>query len=83
MKIPFHKPHITQKELDSVSETIQSGWLTMGAKTLEFEKKFFDKVQGISFPDNWESLSEEEKSNPTKRKPFCDRYNTCECWRNG
>ena len=28
----------------------------------KYQKKFFDKVQGISFPDNWESLSEEEKS---------------------
>ena len=40
MKIQFHKPHITQKELDLVSETIKSGWLTMGPKTLEFEKEF-------------------------------------------
>ena len=40
MNIPFHRPHITTEELDSVSETIQSGWLTMGPKTLEFEKKF-------------------------------------------
>ena len=40
MKIQFHKPHISQKELDSVSETIKSGWLTMGSKTLEFEKAF-------------------------------------------
>ena len=38
--IPFHKPHITQKELDEVSETIESGWLTMGPKTLEFENTF-------------------------------------------
>jgi len=28
----------------------------------KYQKKFFDKVQGINFPDNWESLSEEEKS---------------------
>ena len=40
MKVPFHKPHITNKELDAVSETIHSGWLTMGPKTLEFEKAF-------------------------------------------
>ena len=40
MKIPFHKPHITQKELDSVTDTIQTGWLTMGLKTLEFERAF-------------------------------------------
>jgi hypothetical protein len=28
----------------------------------KYQKKFFEKVQGINFPDNWESLSEEEKS---------------------
>jgi hypothetical protein len=28
----------------------------------KYQKKFFDKVQGINFPDNWDSLSEEEKS---------------------
>ena len=40
MNIPFHKPHITNKELDAVSKTIQSGWLTMGPKTIEFENAF-------------------------------------------
>ena len=28
----------------------------------KYQKKFFDNVQGINFPDDWESLSEEEKS---------------------
>ena len=28
----------------------------------KYQKKFFDKVQGISFPDDWDNLSEEEKS---------------------
>ena len=40
LNIPFHKPHITNKELDGVSESIKSGWLTMGPKTLEFENNF-------------------------------------------
>jgi len=40
MQIPFHKPHITQNEIDSVIETMQSGWLTMGPKTIEFENTF-------------------------------------------
>ena len=44
MNIPFHKPHITKKEINSVIETIQSGWLTMGPKTIEFEKKFISKI---------------------------------------
>jgi len=28
----------------------------------KYQKRFFDKVQGINFPDDWESLSEKEKS---------------------
>ena len=40
MKIPFHKPNVTQKEIDSVVQVIRSGWLTMGPKTIEFENKF-------------------------------------------
>ena len=40
MQIPFHKPHIAQNEIDSVIETMQSGWLTMGPKTIEFENVF-------------------------------------------
>ena len=40
MQIPFHKPHITQKEIDSVIEIMRSGWLTMGPKTIEFENVF-------------------------------------------
>ena len=31
-------------------------------KTNDQKKRFFDKVQGINFPDDWETLSEEEKS---------------------
>ena len=40
MNIPFHRPDITQNEIDSVIETMQSGWLTMGPKTIEFEEAF-------------------------------------------
>ena len=44
MKIPFHRPHITKQELDAVSKTIQSEWLTMGPTTLEFEKSFKEYI---------------------------------------
>ena len=40
MNIPFHKPHITEDELESVCKTLKSGWLTMGPKTVEFENAF-------------------------------------------
>jgi|SaaInlV_120m_DNA_4_1040238.scaffolds.fasta_scaffold00565_7 perosamine synthetase len=40
MKIPFHKTHTTNEEIDAAIEAIKSGWLTMGPKVLEFENKF-------------------------------------------
>ena len=35
--IPLSKPDISQDEIDSVVETIRSGWLTTGPKVTEFE----------------------------------------------
>jgi dTDP-4-amino-4,6-dideoxygalactose transaminase len=35
--IPFYKPLIAQEEIAQLVETVESGWLTTGPKTLEFE----------------------------------------------
>ncbi|MEK9726804.1 MAG: DegT/DnrJ/EryC1/StrS family aminotransferase [Candidatus Margulisiibacteriota bacterium] len=40
--IPFHKAAIGEEEINEVVDTIKSGWLTMGPKTIEFEKQFAD-----------------------------------------
>ena len=40
MKIPFHRPHITNKEFESIKDSLLSGRLTMGPKTMEFEEAF-------------------------------------------
>lgn len=40
MNIPFHKAHITDDEISGVVDAVKSGWLTMGPKTIEFEKQF-------------------------------------------
>ena len=40
MQIPFHKTHTGIKEKKAVLEALDSGWLTMGPKTVEFENKF-------------------------------------------
>lgn len=40
MIIPFHKTHISDEEKDSVLDALNSGWVTMGPKTIEFENKF-------------------------------------------
>jgi dTDP-4-amino-4,6-dideoxygalactose transaminase len=40
MIIPFHKTHTTNEEITAAKSAIESGWLTMGPKTIEFENKF-------------------------------------------
>jgi hypothetical protein len=35
--LPFYKPLIGPEEIAQLVETIESGWLTTGPKTLEFE----------------------------------------------
>ena len=37
MQIPFHKPYITDDEINAAVDSIRNGWLTMGKKTFEFE----------------------------------------------
>lgn len=37
-KIPFSPPDITQAEINSVVDTLKSGWLTTGEKTKQFER---------------------------------------------
>jgi dTDP-4-amino-4,6-dideoxygalactose transaminase len=38
--IPFHKAAIGDEEINEVVDTLKSGWLTMGPKTIEFERQF-------------------------------------------
>ncbi len=40
MQIPFHRPYITDREINSVVESLKNHWFTMGNKTIEFENKF-------------------------------------------
>ena len=44
MKIPFHKPYITEDEVSEVLDTLRSGWLTMGPRTILFEREFSQYV---------------------------------------
>jgi dTDP-4-amino-4,6-dideoxygalactose transaminase len=37
--IPFSPPHINQKVIDEVTKVLQSGWLTTGPRTKQFEKE--------------------------------------------
>jgi dTDP-4-amino-4,6-dideoxygalactose transaminase len=38
--VPFHRASVGEEEAQAVSAVIRSGWMTMGPKTFEFEKKF-------------------------------------------
>jgi dTDP-4-amino-4,6-dideoxygalactose transaminase len=40
VNIPFHKPYITDDEITEVVDSLKSGWLTMGPKTVRFEEEF-------------------------------------------
>jgi dTDP-4-amino-4,6-dideoxygalactose transaminase len=44
LSIPFHRASIGEEEIQAVAEVIRSGWIAMGPKTLEFEKRFAEYV---------------------------------------
>ncbi len=59
MKIPFHRAYITEAEINGVVEAVRSGWLTMGPRTLEFERRFRDHVcRDTDHPrERWHAVS--------------------------
>jgi len=44
IQVPFHRALVGEEEALAVCEVIRSGWMTMGPKTFEFEKKFAEYV---------------------------------------
>jgi len=46
LKIPYCRIRCDGNELRYIQETLESGWLTTGAKCFEFEKKFSQKIGG-------------------------------------
>jgi perosamine synthetase len=36
----FHKPFISEEEINEIVDTVRSGWLSMGPKTIKFEDAF-------------------------------------------
>lgn len=39
MKVPFSPPDITEKEIEEITAALQSGWITTGPRTKEFERQ--------------------------------------------
>ncbi|HAH78237.1 MAG TPA: UDP-4-amino-4,6-dideoxy-N-acetyl-beta-L-altrosamine transaminase [Ruminococcaceae bacterium] len=42
--IPYNRPDLTEREVAAVAETLRSGWIAKGPRTVEFEKKFAEYV---------------------------------------
>lgn len=42
--LPYCLPDITTREIDEVVDTLNSGWITKGPKTIDFEKKFAEFI---------------------------------------
>jgi dTDP-4-amino-4,6-dideoxygalactose transaminase len=42
--LPFALPHITQGEIDEVTDTLRSGWIAAGPKVKRFEREFAEAV---------------------------------------
>lgn len=47
-RIEFSPPDISKNEIDKVVEVLESGWITTGPKTKEFEKKIAEYCQNSS-----------------------------------
>ena len=61
------KQHIPEPDILKTVSTVSAMFGIMCNKNEEktknkFQKKFFQKIPGMNFPDDWDSLSEEEKS---------------------
>lgn len=44
INIPFHKTYMDDTEIDAVVKALKSGWVTMGPKTIEFERLFSEYI---------------------------------------
>jgi len=42
--LPYCQPSIDEEEIEAVSDVLKSGWLAMGERTLEFERKLAEYV---------------------------------------
>lgn len=49
VKVPYHRPSIGQEEIAEVVKTLESGWLTTGPRTAEFEREFASSVVGAPY----------------------------------
>jgi dTDP-4-amino-4,6-dideoxygalactose transaminase len=46
MRVPYHRASIGREEIEEVVKTLESGWLTTGPRTAEFERQFAASIVG-------------------------------------
>lgn len=44
VQVPYHRPSIGKEEIEEVVRTLESGWLTTGPRTAQFEQEFSEYV---------------------------------------
>jgi dTDP-4-amino-4,6-dideoxygalactose transaminase len=49
VQVPYHRPSIGREEIDEVVKTLESGWLTTGPRTAQFEREFASSVVGAPY----------------------------------
>lgn len=49
MCVPYHRASIGREEIEEVVKTLESGWLTTGPRTAEFEREFAATVVGAPY----------------------------------
>ena len=49
LRVPYHRASIGREEIDEVVKTLESGWLTTGPRTAEFERQFAASVVGAPY----------------------------------
>src|SRR3954447_15141047 len=49
MRVPYHRASIGREEIEEVVKTLESGWLTTGPRTAEFEREFASSIVGAPY----------------------------------
>lgn len=49
VRVPYHRPSIGREEIEEVVKTLESGWLTTGPRTAQFEREFATSVAGAPY----------------------------------
>jgi len=53
LRVPFYKPSLGREEVDEVVDTLQSGWLTTGPTTKQFEQEKAEYRNQPTLPQDW------------------------------